>query len=881
VRVILLLAGGLLGAAIPAAKATGPVAPANGEDSAVVLDRVSVTGTRLKRIDLEGPLPITVIERHEIEATGRTTLSDLLRELPFNAFGTVLDDPNRTNPGQRLLSLRGLGPAYTLVLVDGQRLPGYARSFGASATSVSGLPLAAIERVEILRDGASAVYGSEAIGGVVNLVTRRGAQAPTLGFQHDHPSAGGGRMRAADLVLGRSLAGGDWLVALQAARQDPLLATQRRYLIDNAPLSPSGAPGSFRRIDPATGAPVGPFQPDPRCPGRPGESSQFPSSGRLSFPIGEFCGYRFRDSAFERVGLDSVSAFASLRQVLDGGRYFESRLMLWRNDADSQLAPSPGFNFIVAGDSPFNPTRGELGPDLGFPVLVLYRLTPLGPRVVEARDLNLHFATRLGGALTNGTWQVGLHHNRQDSRERGTRGLALVDRYQAILAEGRFDPFSAVADEPGTLAEALHMLEERGSSRSSGIEASLGVDALELRHGALELVAGATLRQDRYTASPDPERQRGNLVGSGPPGFEGSASRGHAAVYSEALLPVGRQAEANLALRHDRYQDSGHALSPRLALGWRPRAGLLLRAAVGRGFRVVDLEFGYAGSGRSIGFVADVAGCPEARESLQDCRVILSEFEGLPNPSLEPERAHQEVLGLVWQALPATSIGIDLYQTRMRSQIARLNPLEVMFNELRCQELGRACDPASEGQVLRDSLGNVQLVQVPLVNIARLRTRGLDADAAHMLNLDSGRLHLVLRTTRVLQFERRLRPEQPDADVLGLFGQPRQRATATADFSSGRQTWHASARHIGGFRSCFSRVLPSGQANALCERAKVRSHTELDLRWAIDLDWGGRLALGVRNATNRAAPLDAEGDIAYGLHDIVGRVPYLRYEQRF
>ena len=139
------------------------------EEAARQLDRVVVTGTRLTRIDVEGPLPISTIERAEIEASGRSTLSDLLRDLPFNSFGTELDAPNFLFPGQRMLNLRGLGAQYTVVLLDGQRLPGFSGVAGGGSTSVAGLPQTAIERVEVLRDGASAVYGSEAIGGVVNL----------------------------------------------------------------------------------------------------------------------------------------------------------------------------------------------------------------------------------------------------------------------------------------------------------------------------------------------------------------------------------------------------------------------------------------------------------------------------------------------------------------------------------------------------------------------------------------------------------------------------------------------------------------------------------------------------------------------------------------
>jgi iron complex outermembrane recepter protein len=874
-RWLLIVTFSPLGAALAADANVDPAA-GGGDTAALRLDAVHVTGTRLRRIDLEGPLPVTAIEREELEASGRTTLSDFLRELPFNSFGTALDEPTRRVPGQRQLNLRGLGAAYTLVLLDGQRLPGNSASMGGAVTNLSGLPLSAIERVEVLRDGASAVYGSEAIGGVVNLVTRRGDLPLTLGLQWDHPSEGGGRLRAADLVWGREQRDGDLLLALQVAGREPLRATERPYLVENAPLSPLGAPGSFRRIDPVSGAPFGSFETDPRCPARPGESVQFPSSGRLTFGPNQLCGYRFRDDALEQTGLDSLAGFASLRQGLGDRLRLGARLMLLRNEGETMAAASPVGNLRIAADSSFNPTRGELGPDLGYDLSVLYRLTPLGLRRNESREDSLHLATELVGDAWGGDWRLGAQHNRQSLESLGVSGFARFDALQSILADGRFDPFSAVPGEPGVLAQALFSPWVQGRSRGDGIDAHFRRDAFDLRHGPVEIALGASLRRDRYRLRFDPESLRGNIIGS-PGGAEADAGRSHAAAFLEALLPLTPSLEANLALRYDRYQDSGSALSPKLALAWRPLPSLLLRAAAGRGFRVIDLEAGYAATSRSVGFVIDAVRCAEAPGDPEACALVPAELDFPSNPRLQPERSRQETLGLVWQPSAASSIGVDFYRVRLRDQIGRLTPVEVARNELLC---GQACDPLRDGIVERDALGNISRLVVPAVNIAALRTRGVDVELRHALDLGPGRLAASLRVTRVLRFERQTRPDQEGEDRLGLFSFPRQRAQAALDYDLQRYTLHAGVRHVGGYRSCFARLQQDGLPDPACALA-VRSHTEIDLRLGVDFDWNGRLALGVRNVGNRRAPLSSDGQIAYGLHDIVGRVPYLRYEQRF
>jgi iron complex outermembrane recepter protein len=849
------------------------------EDPQARLERMLITGTRLRRIDLEGPLPVTSIDRAEIEASGHTTLSDFLRDLSFNAFGTLLDAPTQRVPGQRLLNLRGLGPQYTLVLLDGQRLPGNSALAGGAVTNVAGLPLAAIERVEVLRDGASAVYGSEAIGGVINLVTRRGVQPLTLGAQFDRPSDGGGRMHAADLLLGHEYVKGDWLVALQVSGREPLRATQRPYLVENAPLSPFGAPGSLRRFHPDTGAVVGAFEPDPRCPDQPGDSSQFPSSGRsFAGPIGEFCGYRFRDDNFEQTGLDSMATFASLRQDLTGHLVLGARLMLWRSEGESELAASPA-TVTMHADNPFNPTRGELGPERGFNLLVPYRLTPLGPRRSESRDDNLHLAVHLDGDHERGHWRLGLQHNQQSLRRRGVSGYARLDSLQSILASGDFDPFTAVPGEPGALADALFEPSQRGRSRSSAVEASAGSELFELKHGPIETVVGASLRRDYHRLEFDGESQRGNIIGS-PGGADADAGRTHMAAYIETLVPMPGKVEANLAMRYDRYQKSGEAFSPRLALAWRATEALLVRGAVGRGFRVIDLEAGFAATTRSFAFVTDQVRCAATPDDPQACAPVPVEAEFRSNPALDPEYARQAAVGMVWQPGSQTSVALDFYQVRLRDQIARLTLNEVALNELDCVRDDRECDPLRDGRVERDMFGNMALVVVPAVNIAQFQTRGVDLDFSQGFAAGPGRALVGVRFSRVLRFERQLRPGQPSVDTLGLFGRPRQRATASGSYALGGYDLLVAIRYVGGFRACFDRLTETGEPQPLCQE-RVRSHTEFDLRGTAELPWDAHLALGVRNVANRKAPLTVNGELAYGLHDIVGRVPYLRYEQRF
>ena len=409
--------------------AQGPDAPAPGrtaaDDSASRLDAVVVTGTRIPRIEIEGPLPISVIEREELLQAGQSSIGDALRDLPWNSFGSLADIPNSNTPNLSLPQLRGLGSKYTLTLIDGQRLPGFASYQGGAAASVAGIPFGAIDRIEVLRDGASAIYGSDAIGGVINLVTRRDDTRPQFELQWEQPDDDGGEAWRASFAAGHGGPRGHLLVALEAHRREPLLGNQRDYLLENAAVSQSGNPGSFRRIDPVTGSFRGFFEPDPRCPERFDSDPRFPSSEQRMLGPNRFCVFRFRDLNMERAGFDARSVFLSGRHELGDRLTGFARVLGIDAEGLTQSAPSPVIGLRLAADNPNNPTLGERGPGLGWPLLLSYRLSALGPRVTTVDERSWHLLAGVEGLLdwgAGGDWQLALFHNRYDSRADGIAG---------------------------------------------------------------------------------------------------------------------------------------------------------------------------------------------------------------------------------------------------------------------------------------------------------------------------------------------------------------------------------------------------------------------------------------------------------------------------
>jgi iron complex outermembrane receptor protein len=847
------------------------------------LDEIVVTGTRIKRIEIEGPLPISVIERSELLQAGQPSLQDAIRDLPWNSFGSFADVPNSDAPNASLPQLRGLGSKYTLTLLDGQRLPGFANYQGGAAASLTGIPLAAIDRIEVLRDGASAIYGSDAIGGVINLVTRREDTPPQFDLQWEEPQQDGGGSHRASFVVGHGFPRGHLLLALETQEREPLLGAQRDFLIENAATSFSANPGSFRRIDPATGDFVGFFEPDPRCPERFDTDPVFPSSEVREVGPNRLCAFRFRDQNMERAGYDARSLFLDARHELAGSVEGFARVLGIDGAGRTQLAPTPAGGLRLGATNPNNPTLGERGPGLGYPVLLNYRLSALGPRVTTVEERTWHVLAGIEGTLDwseGGDWQLAAFHNRYDADADGVSGYALRTEFQAALGSGRFDPFTAEPGNPVGLEDAIYRPYSRGRSRADGLALAFTLDTPFFAGLSLSHAFGLDLRRDRFALSTDAATQAGLVLGQGEAAPPEGARRDYGGVYGEWFLPFAERWELSFAARYDRYEDAGGRLSPKVALAFRPSPAWLLRGALGRGFQAPDLVSAYGGSSLGVALLVDPIECAARPQDPIACEERFIEVAFLPNPQLGNERARQASLGLMWQPSDAFELGLDYSRSRIEGQIGTIRGSDALAAEFDCTRGLRECDPQRDGEVLRDEFGNVARINLPYINIAGTRTDALDLEAGARGATRAGDFGLRLRATRVLRYDVQLLPTLPVLDTLGAIGRPRWRGELGLDWERGAHGASLGLSHIAGYGAC--NFVRSGDAprNPECD-VRVGSHTELDAQWRWRTPWRGQLSLGARNLRDRAPAFDPFGGYVYGLYDPNGRVWYLRYSHAF
>jgi iron complex outermembrane recepter protein len=807
-------------AALVAVGANAQTTPAPTTPPAAKTEKIEVTGSNIRRVDAETPSVVQIITKEEIERSGVSTVAELLREVPSIAGGSLqdFDGGSGFSRATSSASLRGLGSIGTLVLLNGRRIAPAANADPntgqGSSFNLNTIPLSAIERIEILKDGASAIYGSDAIAGVINFILRKdfqGAEIRVSGgsslentFRNYTVT---GTVGIGDLAKSRYniLLTGEYFHRDPVGYNEPNAIDNdayRRLANRNALTSTlSTIPNYFRERTLGNGVFNVGLPTDPRCP----------AANTVSTTTG--C----RANAFDYIQLTSqAERYGFLTKGtfdLSGTLQATVELSLTRAVNEFQDSP-PTLDGTGNGSIWFNRAgqrfrflmRLPVGhPDnpYAFPVGLRYRFLDLGLTKTETTNDAYRALGGLSGTAFGWDWESVLLYSKTDRKEVANGRLFLPALLDAV--NNRLYRFGGQND-PALLARLNPTRTSTGETEISSLDLKGSRELFSLPGGMAAVAAGLEIRRESFDIVSDPRQVAGDFVGIASTTV--GASRDVRSFFAEMSLPLIKRLETQIAVRHDNYSDYGNSTTPKVGFKWAPMNELAFRANYGEAFRAPSLTQTSNSRVQSFSTVTDPVRCPNGTTPLPgadttDCtgRTVASIF--LPSTGLQPERSKSFSYGFIFAPLPNLSFQADMWEIRRRNQIDRFSAQQVINNEFTPNYIGgqvqRNTNPAS---FLTDANGNpipgtgpVETTVRSFLNLGETRVKGVDIEWRGNTRLGGGSLSFTGQATFTLRYDYQLEKGGPFVNGAGnfyLFETPKLRGNATVSYAKG--DWSSFAR---------------------------------------------------------------------------------------
>ncbi|MGB2708276.1 MAG: TonB-dependent receptor [Pseudoalteromonas nigrifaciens] len=849
------------------------------EEGIEKVERIAVTGSRIKRTDLEGSVPVTVIDRAAIDFSGQTSVSDLLRNTSFNSAGSFRPQSGSSAQGVSQINLRGLGASRSLILVDGRRLP-KSPSTGNSQ-DLNSIPMAAVERIEILSDGASAVYGSDAIAGVVNIITRKdfnGIEMRIGASEVSLPEDGGDREEGS-VVFGASSDNSSVIGGVSWNSRDIIYENAYEWVQPGASsfganwVRPSGYDGIGADGEPSSG----------------GLSSILSASAcdgiENFFSLGDdFCAYNFNATNANEASTSNTSAFLKANYDINDDWRILSHTLVSKTKSFGRYAPSlndAGVGAFMSADSPNNPTNpaspfydapsdGLGAREVGY----RHRFAALGNRDSQVDNWSTDFMISVEGQIGNVFVDFGARKNQTKTYEIG-RGYLMGSNARTAVDSGDYmlnDPFGTrfttneQRSDYAKLLNGLNVTTSRiGTFQQEEVFGSAAFDVMEMNGGTLQAVVGLEYRKEDYSDTYDSLSEAGQVGGSA--GNSAGGGRNLTSAYFEALFPVMEGLEFTLAGRYDDYSDYGSDFSPKVSVKYDVTEELVLRASYGEGFRAPTLDILTAKPAPGNPSVSDDPSCLNL--GLQaGCDVQVSAIT-LANAEMGSESSEQISLGLAYQPTDWLNFSADYYEIEISNMIRFFGATTILTRE-------QTGDPIPAGLgVTRLSNGGIDLITQGYANEGKWEISGLDVNLNTTFDFDAaGTLKQTLQFSH--QFESKI---DGGRNTLKDTGEPQQRASlsnsyAIQDFDF---TWNINM--IGSQYEDVSQVAGGGVERT----GNIATWITHDLQATYSFPTGTKVSVGMQNAFEKEPQLSSFGGRNYNfdLYDAYGRVTYLRFSQSF
>ena len=714
------------------------------------MQRVEITGSSIKRIAKEGALPVEIITAKQLESQGIVTAEQLIATLNVNGNGSdnlasnadVTSGAQRGNNGASSANLRGQGADSTLVLLNGRRVATHGMK--GSAVDLNSIPMAAVERVEVLKDGASSTYGTDAIGGVINFILRKNYKGLEAQAFTDVAQESGGEIGRVSLTGGwGDLETDGWnVLATVAHSQNKALRGDQRDFVNTfqpnrgVSVDTRGAPSAnifATSVGPSLLSRTGT---GPTLPG--GGATTYNGISLLDLPGGAGCNSIDGMGAYDEKLWDSPGAAygcawdtgraavlqqpvkntnALARATFQSGdhQFFiegvGSQVDVAKRFSPNQISPSAS----TFGANSFYPSTGPeynrvynalvkvfptISANYGLPIAYRWRCMDCGNREIATETKAGRLLIGADGPLSlfgrTFDYRVGLSRAFSESKSTLGTGYNYTQPLAAALGSGKINPFLLPGQTQSQ--EAIDLIRSTsaagvvlygGTSTMTQFDAALSGEIFKLPAGSVMAAVGTDMRREEYKFNGD-ERSIANRRAILNAPFDDvnaldDVKRDIKAVYAELLVPVTKALELTFAIRRDDYSGFGVTTNPKVSFRYQPLASLMFRGSYNESFRAPSFNQLFNGitiSPYAGKDLADPATCPGGKvdSSKPGCASVNPETYSGGKPDLGPETAKQATIGVVFEPTNFFSASADLWEIRKENTIDSFNLSTMVAN---------------------------------------------------------------------------------------------------------------------------------------------------------------------------------------------------------
>ncbi|MBF39730.1 TonB-dependent receptor plug domain-containing protein [Idiomarina sp. UBA4520] len=722
------------------------------------VERIQVTGSRIRRTDMEGANPVQVLSREDLEKVGIASVGDILQNIP-SAGSAINTTVNNGGDGSVQLDIRNLGANRTLVLVNGRR---WAPTLGG-AVDLNNIPTTIIERIEVLKDGASAVYGSDAISAVVNIITRKDFNGIEFNSYYGQYDEGDGQTEQHDLSIGTADSRGSVFINASYTKQEPVWAGDREISAVPTFGAPEGYGGS-------SGTPFGRlyyFDEDGNAlnhkivTGDRGNTQPWEGSDAFNFAPMNYLLTPQERTNFYGQGTYNIDNNLRVRAETFFGNRQSSQL----------LAPTPLFLGPGGGDSetvieagnPFNPfdydlsAQSEFG-DPGHLFLLGRRMVEAGPRIFNQDVDHYQFSTGIEGDFEAMgryfDWDVNYIYSRIQQNTLGTGELNMQRVRNALSADCGGDEECAYLDlfggEGAITQEMVDYIEftaqDTLETELKGYTANLSGDLAYLPAGTLGFAVGAEKRWVSGFDQPDALKAAGITSGNARQPTDGAYDVDE--YYAEFVVPLladaplAEELTLEVASRYSEYSNFGDTTNSKVGFTWKPFSDLMVRGTYSEAFRAPSVLELFRGQSDSFNTLTDPCnGGAAANPDKPGCAGIPASYEQANpqirttiggNPDLLPEEAESQTLGFVYNpsAIDNLSMTLDVYDIEIDNTVTTVGAQTILDA---CAENNTLCNLIDRG-----SSGAVSDLRNFNINANSRTAKGFDWSVQYQFDTDYG-----------------------------------------------------------------------------------------------------------------------------------------------